>query len=118
MLSLIAAGWPILQRLPTSAGERLPLRTAAMLGEHHDLSDMIGVMAQLAKDGVDDVERTAADRNLSRQVLGLQLADRRKEAIPAFVPFRALSLTDKRDRLRSRETATPLFGRASDGRLC
>jgi len=59
-------------------------------GEEHDLTDVVGVVTELALDRLGDAVRLAADRDGLLEIGGGERFERRVEGGPAVIPERAL----------------------------
>src|SRR5215831_3317946 len=73
-------------RLAARDRERLPAPAGEVLGQEDDLADVVGVMRELAVDGLDDRVRLAADRHRALQVRRLHRIDDIEENLPGRLP--------------------------------
>src|SRR5258705_6609898 len=57
-----------------------------MLSQEYDLANVIGIVHQLAVDGLNNRVLFAANQNLLSQILGAQRLERAKDALPTAMP--------------------------------
>lgn len=87
-LAALAGGDLLVEfRRPVSRNtQRLPVIVSEMLGQHHNLPDMVSVVRHLPVDGLHDRMRFPADRHRAPEVGIRQRIERMEDAIPAILP--------------------------------
>ena len=74
-------------RSATGYGEGLPVVTADDLSDVYDLSDMVGVVGQLAIDSIDGQQWFVAYVDGTQQVVCGQAAQGAQQAVPSLIPL-------------------------------
>src|ERR1700721_515246 len=69
-------------------GQGIPIRSGQMFGKKHDLSNVVGVMRQLAMDRLHYRMRLTADISGAREISVRQRGHRVKRELPARFPQR------------------------------
>src|SRR5262245_934665 len=75
-----------LLRLPTRHAQGYPLRRFQMLGQKNNLTNVRGVVRQLAIDGLDDGMGFPANYHLSDDILRREWFERAEQALPPLLP--------------------------------
>ncbi len=75
-----------LRRSTAGHAQGLPFARSKVLGEKHDLADVIRIMRELSVDRLDDAVRFATDRDLPRKVIRRQRSDTVEKRLPTALP--------------------------------
>src|SRR5579863_2472916 len=73
-------------RLSPWDAQRLPFARAEVFCQEYDLPDVLGIVSDLAVDGLEDSVRLAADRHSVHHVFGLERIDGGGDTRPSFLP--------------------------------
>src|SRR5262245_58229362 len=75
-----------LLRLPTRHAQGYPLRRFQMFGQKNNLSNVRGVMCQLAIDGLNDGMGFPANHHFADDILRCEWIERAEQALPPLLP--------------------------------